>query len=78
MFPIVTGYSQASPAHWKPAIIMIAALLIMLLIMQLGQPGRLGRTASLAFSAARQLLHEADQENRSVRPLPLSLANLDS
>ena len=77
--PLLTniGYSVADTGYWRIAIIIIAAaFLIMLLAAQSGEGAKLERGAELAFARARQLLHEADTENRKVRPLPLSLAKV--
>lgn len=75
-----TGYSLADTGSYlKTAIIVVAAAFIMLvLIMQFGKADRLEKGAEVAFSRARQLLHEADKENRNVRPLPLSLAKSET
>jgi len=78
--PLLTdiGYSLADTGHWKAAMIIIAtAFLIMLLITQFGNRARLEKGVEVAFSHAWQLLHEADKENRDVRPLPLSLAAIE-
>jgi hypothetical protein len=69
------GYSIADPGHWKTGVVFIVALFLsLLLITQSGYVSRLKNGADIAFSRARQLLHEADDANRKVRPLPLSLA----
>ena len=69
------GFSIADPGHWKAAVVFIVALFFsLLLVTQLGYVSRLKNGADVAFSRARQLLHEADDANRNVRPLPLSLA----
>jgi len=61
--------------YWKAAIMIVAAVfLVTLLITQVGKTAGLEKGAELAFSRACQLLHEAEKENRNVRPLPLSLA----
>jgi hypothetical protein len=74
-----TGYSLAGIGYWKGVIIILAAaFLILLLITQFGKANRLEKGAEVAFSRARQLLHEADKENRNVRPLPLSLAQIEA
>ena len=71
------GYFHTRAGYWKAAImIFVAVFLITLLITQSGKAARLEKGAELAFSRACQLLHEADQENRNVRPLPLSLAQI--
>jgi hypothetical protein len=67
-----TGPFLAVSGYWKAAIMII--VLMILLITNLGKAGRFETGAEVAFSRARQLLHQADQENRNVRPLPLSLA----
>jgi len=70
-----TGYFLADTGYWKAAITIIAAaFLMLLLITQFGKATRVERGAEVALSRAWQLLHEADRENRNVRPLPLSLA----
>ena len=77
--PLLTniGYSVADTGYWRIAIVIIAAaFLITLLAAQSGEGAKLEKGAELAFARARQLLHEADTENRNVRPLPLSLAKL--
>ena len=56
--------------------IVAAVLLITLLITQFGKATRIEKGAELAFSRACQLLHEAEKENRDVRPMPLSLAQI--
>jgi hypothetical protein len=72
-----SGYFFACTGYWKAAIMIIAALfLTILLITQFGRAVKLGKGVEVAFSRARQLLHEADKENRNVRPLPLSLAKV--
>jgi len=75
--PLLTepGYVLAHAGYGKATIMVIVAVfLITLLITQFGEAARLEKGAELAFSRACQLLHEADQENRKVRPMPLSLA----
>lgn len=75
--PLLTnvGYSVAETGYWRVAIMIIAAaFLIMLLAAPSGKGAKLEKGAELAFAQARQLLHEADKENRNVRPVPLSLA----
>ena len=77
--PLLTniGYSVADTGYWSIAIIIItAAFLVMLLAAQSGAGAKLEKGAELAFARARQLLHQADTENRNVRPLPLSLATV--
>jgi hypothetical protein len=77
--PLLTniGYSVADTGYWSVAIIIIAgAFLIMLLAAESGAGAKLEKGAEFAFARARQLLHEADTENRNVRPLPLSLATV--
>jgi hypothetical protein len=72
-----TGYFFADNGYWKAAIIIIGVVfLMMLLITQFGKAASLGRGAEVAFSRALQLLHEADNANRNVRPLPLSLVEV--
>jgi len=69
------GYFLADTGYGKATIKFLAAVFLMiLLITQLGKAAKIERGAEVAFSHARQLLHEADKENRNVRPLPLSLA----
>ncbi len=78
-YPLSTnsGYFLGCPACRKAAIIVIAALfLTILLITRFGRVVQLGKGVEVAFSRAQQLLHEADKENRNVRPLPLSLAKV--
>jgi hypothetical protein len=72
-----TGYCLPGIGYAKAAIIIIAAAFLMLLMMQFGKADRFERRAEVAFSRAWQLLHEADKENRNVRPLPLSLAKIE-
>lgn len=77
--PLLTniGYSVADTGYWRIAIIIIAAaFLIMLLAARSGEGAKLEKGAELAFARARQLLREADTENRNVRPLPLSLSKV--
>jgi hypothetical protein len=72
------GHSIIGAGRWKTTLIaVIAAILASLLIAQFGQGARLEKGAEIALSRARELLHEADQENRRVRPLPLSLSKSD-
>jgi hypothetical protein len=56
--------------------IIAALFLAVLLITQFGRAVKFGKGVEVAFSRARQLLHDADKENRNVRPLPLSLAKV--
>jgi hypothetical protein len=56
--------------------IIAALFLSILLITQFSRAVKIGKGVEVAFSRARQLLHEADKENRNVRPLPLSLAKV--
>jgi hypothetical protein len=71
------GYILIERSYGKAAIMILAAVFLMiLLIMQFGKAARFEEGAEMAFLRARQLLHEADKENRSVRPLPLSLAKV--
>jgi hypothetical protein len=75
--PLLTdpGYFLAGTGSWKAAIMILAAVfLTILLITQLGKAARFEKGAEVAFLRARQLLNEADKENRNVRPLPLSPA----
>lgn len=77
--PILTnaGYSFIDARYWRTAIILIVALFLsILLVTQFGKAAGLEKGAEIAFSRARQLLHEAEKENRNVRPLPLSLAEI--
>jgi hypothetical protein len=70
-----TAYSPAVVGYRKAVTLIIAgALILVLLIMQLGKAGRIEQRAEIAFARAKQLLHEADKENRNIRPFPLSLA----
>jgi hypothetical protein len=73
--PLITDtrHFLAGACYWKAAIMTIAlVILAILLITEPGKAARFKSGAELAFSRARQLLHEADKENRNVRPLPLS------
>ncbi len=71
------GYSIFETSLWKTALIIVAAACLAISLMtQFGQATRLERGAEIALSRAWQLLHEADGENRKVRPLPLSVAGL--
>jgi len=73
-----TGYFLADTGYWKAAIMIIAAAFLMMLLMtQFGRAARLEKGAEVAFSRAWQLLHDAERENRNVRPLPLSLARAE-
>jgi hypothetical protein len=72
-----TGYSLAEIGWRKAIIIIAAAVLVMLLIMQLGKAGNVEKRAELAFSRAWHLLQEADKENRGIRPMPLSLVKIE-
>jgi len=77
--PLLTNisYSVANTGYWRAAVIIgAAAFVIMLLGAQLAKGAKLEKGVEVAFSRARQLLHEADKENRGVRPLPLSLAKV--
>jgi hypothetical protein len=70
-----TGYFLAGTGYWRAAMIAVAAaFLLTLLTTQLGKVARMGKSAELAVSRARQLLHDAERENRNIRPVPLSLA----
>jgi hypothetical protein len=72
-----SGYFFACIGYRKAAIMIIAVLfLAVLLITQFGGAVKFGKGVEVAFSRARQLLHDADKENRNVRPLPLSLAKV--
>ena len=74
---LYSGDSIAELRYWKTAITTISAVIIsILLLTQFGRAARIEREVEVAFSHARQLLHEADKENRKVRPLPLSLAKV--
>jgi Na+/H+ antiporter NhaC len=71
-------YSVASNGWWQAALIVItAAFFAVLLTTQFGRGAKLEKGAEIALSRARELLQEADKENRNVRPLPLSLAKSD-
>jgi hypothetical protein len=77
--PVLTNIacSVGNTGYWRAALIIsTAAFLIMALATQLGKGAQLEKGVEVAFSRARQLLHEADKENRNVRPLPLSLAKV--
>jgi hypothetical protein len=47
-----------------------------LLITEHGKAAKFEKGAEMAFQRAEQLLHEAERENRDVRPLPLSTARV--
>jgi hypothetical protein len=71
------GYYLADTGFWRIAIIMIAAAFtVVLLFAHAGRVASVGRDAVVAFSKARQLLHDADRENHKL-PVPLSLTNTD-
>jgi hypothetical protein len=71
------GPFLADAAHWRTALILVTGtFLLTLLIMQFGRAGTIKKGAKVALSHAWQLLHEAEKENRNVRPLPLSLAGV--
>jgi len=77
--PLLTniGFSVAETGYWKAAVVIsAAAFMIMMLVTQFGRGAKLEKRVEVAFSRARQLLHEADRENRNVRPSPLSLAKV--
>ena len=62
---------------WKTVtIIVVAVLLSILLVTEHSRAAKFEKGAEMAFWRAEQLLHEADKENRSVRPLPLSTARV--
>jgi hypothetical protein len=72
------GYFLADTGYWRVAIIIIAAaFLLVLLFTHTGRVVSVGKGAEVAFSKARQILHDADRENRNLRPVPLSLANAE-
>jgi hypothetical protein len=73
------AYSVANSGWWKTALIVItAAFFAVLLTTQFGRGAKLvEKGAEIALSHARELLREADKENRNVRPLPLSLPKSD-
>jgi hypothetical protein len=72
-------YFLARTGYRKAAIMIIATVFLMILVItQFGKAAKLEKGAEVAFSRARQLLHEADKENRNVHPLPLSLAKVES
>ena len=72
------GYFLADTGYWKVAMITIAAaFLVMLLFTHPGRVASVGKGAEMAFSKARQILHDADRENRNLRPVPLSLVNAE-
>jgi len=58
------------------ALLIVGVFFVALVLTQFGRAQRLEKGAELAFSRARQLLHEADKENRGVRPLPMPLARV--
>ncbi|HJU12308.1 MAG TPA: hypothetical protein VJ728_15600 [Candidatus Binataceae bacterium] len=69
-------YSVVGTRRWKAAMAVIAAaFVVVLLITHPGKAAQAEHGAELAVSHAWHLLHEAERENRNVRPLPLSLAN---
>jgi hypothetical protein len=57
--------------------LLAAAALLIILFTQFGKAARIEAGAQLAVSRACELLHEAETENRRVRPVPLSLAARD-
>jgi hypothetical protein len=75
LFPAEFGYVRDISRNWMTAIIIAVAFIVMFLIMQSGKVDRVERGVQLSFSRAWHLLHEADKENRKVRPMPLSLAS---
>jgi hypothetical protein len=69
-FPADTG------GYRKVAIILlVTGALVLMLLTLVGKAARIEAGAQLAVSRACELLHEADKENRKVRPVPLSLAD---
>jgi hypothetical protein len=78
--PFVTykAHSLMSSNHWKAVTVITAAVLSTALFMHSGKAAQLENGVEVAFSQARQLLHEADKENRDVRPLPLSLGKVQA
>jgi hypothetical protein len=78
--PFVTfrGHSVASFNHWKIIMVATAILLSIALLMHSGRAAELENGVEVAFSQARQLLHEADKENRDIRPLPLSFGKVQA
>jgi hypothetical protein len=71
-----TGFSFVAISRKTAILIVTAILLIILLFTQSGKAAKLEKGAEVAFARAEQLLHEADKENRNVRPLPLSLVRV--
>jgi hypothetical protein len=72
------GYFLARTGYRKAAIMIIAVVFLMILVItQFGKAAKIEKGAEVAFSRARQLLHEADKENRNLRPLPLSVAQVE-
>ena len=72
------GNFLADTGYWRAAIVIVAAaFLLTVLIAQFRNIAGIERGAEAAVARARQLLHEADHENRNVRPLPVSLASAD-
>jgi hypothetical protein len=75
-----SGANTSSPGHsrtrWKGALVVAAVALTMasFFAQHSGTAIKVEQGAEVAYSKARHLLHDADAENRRVRPLPLSLA----
>jgi hypothetical protein len=70
------GYLLADSSYRRAAIMLLAAAGLLIFVWtQMGNAGRIKAGAQLAVSRACELLHEADKANRSVRPVPLSLAD---
>jgi hypothetical protein len=75
--PLLTnaGFSLADTGHWKKVVLLIAAAFAAIMfIAQWRDGGKLEKGVEVALSEAWHLLHQADQENRNIRPLPLSMA----
>ena len=68
------GSSITENSYWKTAVTAIAVFLAILLVAQLARITPLEKGAEIAFFRARELLHDAEKENRNVRPVPLSQA----
>lgn len=76
---ISDGDFWAATGYWKTTIMIVAAVFLgMLLLTQPGKAAKLEKGAEVAVSRARQLLRDAERENRNVRPLPLSLAKVEA
>ena len=72
------GHSITSFNQWKIVMVITAVVLSIALLMHSGRAAELENGVEVAFSQARQLLHEADKENRDIRPLPLSFGKVQA